>query len=77
MSWSTEAGYDNVIVEAHTVGQDDWTTLPDANGGTSDALPADHAYACDVDSPICDLKLTEPRQRRTNHESDPGYCLLA
>ena len=24
-----------MIVEAHTVGQDDWTTLPDLNGGTS------------------------------------------
>ena len=27
--------YDYVIVEAHTVGQDDWTTLPDQNGNTS------------------------------------------
>jgi len=25
------------VVEAHTVGQDDWTTLPDANGHTTDA----------------------------------------
>ena len=25
-----------MIVEAHTVGQDDWTTLPDKNGHTTD-----------------------------------------
>jgi hypothetical protein len=34
-SQDTEPGYDFVFVEAHTVGQDDWTTLPDANGNTS------------------------------------------
>ncbi|GAA2901971.1 M14 family metallopeptidase [Streptosporangium fragile] len=41
LSFNTEDGYDNVIVEAHTAGQDDWTTLPDLNGGTSTAVPAD------------------------------------
>ncbi|MGW2019746.1 M14 family zinc carboxypeptidase [Streptomyces sp. NPDC001927] len=41
VSYDTEPGYDNLVVEAHTVGQDDWTTLPDANGGTSTAAPAD------------------------------------
>ena len=39
MSWNTEAGYDNVIVEAHTVGAEDWTTLPDANGRSQTAPP--------------------------------------
>ncbi|MEU9013616.1 M14 family zinc carboxypeptidase [Streptomyces sp. NPDC048479] len=39
LSYDTERGYDNVIVEAHTVGQDDWTTLPDANGGTTTTVP--------------------------------------
>ncbi|MGW6391870.1 M14 family zinc carboxypeptidase [Streptomyces sp. NPDC055103] len=41
VSYDTEPGYDNLVVEAHTVGQDDWTTLPDTNGGTSTAPPAD------------------------------------
>ncbi|MGW7430648.1 M14 family zinc carboxypeptidase [Streptomyces sp. NPDC054861] len=41
VSYDTEPGYDNLVVEAHTAGQDDWTTLPDANGGTSTAAPAD------------------------------------
>ena len=31
----TEPGWDFMFVEAHTVGADDWTTLPDANGHTS------------------------------------------
>jgi hypothetical protein len=34
-SHQTELDWDYMFVEAHTVGQDDWTTLPDANGKTS------------------------------------------
>ncbi|MBC6456763.1 immune inhibitor A [Actinomadura sp. HBU206391] len=34
-SYDTEAGWDHLFVEAHTVGEDDWTTLPDAGGHTS------------------------------------------
>ncbi len=34
-SYNTEAGWDYVFVEAHEVGQNDWTTLPDRNGHTS------------------------------------------
>ncbi|MDG9715195.1 M14 family metallopeptidase [Streptomyces sp. DH24] len=39
--WDTEPGYDNVIVEAHTAGADDWTTLPEAGGATGTAVPAE------------------------------------
>ena len=35
ISRDTEQDWDFVFVEAHTVGQDDWTTLPDLNGHTS------------------------------------------
>ena len=35
-SVDTEPDYDYMFVEIHTVGQDDWTTLEDANGNTSD-----------------------------------------
>jgi hypothetical protein len=35
ISRDTEPDWDFTFVEAHTVGQDDWTTLPDANGHTS------------------------------------------
>jgi Zinc carboxypeptidase/Immune inhibitor A peptidase M6 len=34
-SYDTEADWDHVFVEARTAGQDDWTTLPDLNGHTS------------------------------------------
>ena len=33
-SYSTEADWDYLVVEAHTVGEDNWTTLPEANGHT-------------------------------------------
>jgi hypothetical protein len=36
-SYDTETDWDHVFVEAHTVGADNWTTLPDANGHTSQA----------------------------------------
>ncbi len=36
ISADTEPDWDFVAVEAHTVGQDDWTTLPDVNGHTSE-----------------------------------------
>lgn len=39
LSYSTETGFDNIIVEAHTAGAEDWTTLPDRNGRTSTAVP--------------------------------------
>ncbi|MDX3114644.1 MULTISPECIES: M14 family metallopeptidase [Streptomyces] len=39
--WDTEPGYDNAIVEIHTVGGDDWTTLPEAGGATGTAVPAE------------------------------------
>jgi zinc carboxypeptidase len=33
-SYNTEADWDHLFVEVHNVGQDNWTTLPDANGHT-------------------------------------------
>jgi Immune inhibitor A peptidase M6 len=41
MSINTEPSYDNVIVEARTAGGSDWTTLPDLNGGSTEAPPAE------------------------------------
>ena len=34
-----ETGYDFVIVEAHTVGADDWVTLPEVGGATTSTPP--------------------------------------
>ncbi|MEO8330414.1 MAG: hypothetical protein ABI586_10445, partial [Candidatus Nanopelagicales bacterium] len=39
LSFDTEPRYDNVIVEAHTVGSNDWTTLPEASGLTNTNVP--------------------------------------
>jgi murein tripeptide amidase MpaA len=43
-SFDTELDWDFLFVEAHHVGQDDWTTLPDTNGhtsaGTGESCPA-------------------------------------
>jgi Zinc carboxypeptidase/Immune inhibitor A-like, MAM domain len=42
-SYNLELDFDYLIVEAHTVGQDNWTTLPDQNGHTSDDLSTDES----------------------------------
>ncbi|MGA4837450.1 M14 family zinc carboxypeptidase [Streptomyces sp. G45] len=39
LNWNLESGFDHGLLEAHTVGADDWTTLPDRNGATSTAVP--------------------------------------
>jgi hypothetical protein len=49
LSNDTEEDYDFVFVEAHTVGQDDYRTLPDANGNTSDD-PANLVGCADPES---------------------------
>ena len=55
--------WDHVFVEAQTVGQDDWTTLPDANGHTTPGhrrqLPGGLAR-----SPSLPRPLPDPERRR-------------
>lgn len=41
LSYSTETGFDSVIVEARTPGGDDYTTLPDKNGRSQPTVPAE------------------------------------
>jgi hypothetical protein len=43
-SYDTEADWDHLFVEIHTVGQNDWTTLPDLNGHTTTAT----GQSCDA-----------------------------
>lgn len=43
-SYDTEADWDHLFVEVHTVGQQDWTTLPDINGHTTTAT----GLSCDA-----------------------------
>src|SRR5215211_6877518 len=42
-SFNLELDFDYMVVEAHTVGQDDWTTLPDQNGHTTNDLSNDES----------------------------------
>jgi hypothetical protein len=62
LSYDTEPSFDYVFVEAHTVGQEDWTTLPDANGNTT----TDVGASCDIDwntvHPFLDHYQTNPVQ---------------
>jgi hypothetical protein len=39
LSYSTETGFDHVLLEAHTAGAEDWTTLPEASGQTGNTVP--------------------------------------
>jgi hypothetical protein len=42
-SFDAEPDWDYLFVEAHTVGQDDWTTLADVNGNTSNDMAANQS----------------------------------
>ncbi len=42
-SFNLEQDFDYMLVEAHTVGQDNWTTLPDQNGHTTNDLSNDQS----------------------------------
>jgi hypothetical protein len=67
LSHDTEEAYDFVFVEAHTVGQDDWTTLPDANGNTSN----DVGLSCDINWDTLHPFLAH-YQTNTNKSQDPA-----
>jgi hypothetical protein len=67
-SYDTEPNWDFLVVEAHTVGQDDWTTLPDANGHT-DAVIDDNQSCPQI--PITDLHPFMTHYVTFNGDSDP------
>jgi hypothetical protein len=59
-SFNLELDFDYMIVEAHTVGEDDWTTLPDANGHTSSDLSADQACTGGWSNPDDEANVLHP-----------------
>jgi hypothetical protein len=59
-SFNLELNFDYMIVEAHTVGEDDWTTLPDANGHTSSDLSADQACTGGWSNPDDEANVLHP-----------------
>lgn len=59
-SYNLELDFDYMIVEAHTVGQDDWTTLPDQNGHTSPDLSNDQACTNGWSNPADQANVLHP-----------------
>ena len=70
-SYNVEQDWDYVFVEAHTVGQDDWTTLPDANGHTG----TDTGQSCPASSDWFALHpFMRHYQTRTGTDSQTWTC---
>ena len=70
-SYNLELDFDYMVVEAHTVGQDDWTTLPDANGHTSNDLSTDQACTNGWSNPADSANVLHPFL--THYQTfDPG-----
>ncbi len=68
ISYDTEADYDFVIVEAHEVGKDDWTTLPDENGHTLNAdVEDDHSVGSS-----CDINWDELHPFLVHYQTNPS-----
>jgi hypothetical protein len=65
VSYDTEDTYDYVVVEAHTKGQDDWTTLEEKTGLTTD----DVGSSCDINWDTLHPFLTH-YQTNTNKSED-------
>ena len=59
-SFNLELDFDYMIVEAHTVGQDDWTTLPDAGGHTTDDLSNDQSCTGGWSNPDDEANVLHP-----------------
>ena len=51
ISYDTEPDYDYVFVEAHTVGADDWTTLPAKLDDGTDATSTSTGFSCERGTP--------------------------
>ncbi len=59
-SYNLELDFDYMIVEAHTVGQDDWTTLPDQNGHTTSDLSTDESCTGGWSNPADEANFLHP-----------------
>jgi hypothetical protein len=74
-SYNLELDFDYMIVEAHTVGQDDWTTLADSNGHTSSDLSNDQACALGWSNPADPANLIHPfLTHYQTFDPDTGTC---
>jgi hypothetical protein len=73
-SYNLELDFDYLIIEAHTVGQDNWTTLPDVNGHTSNDLTNDLSCTGGWSNPDDAANLLHPFLQRYQTFNDDGTC---
>ena len=59
-SYNLELDFDYMVVEAHTVGQDDWTTLPDVRGHTTSDLSNDQSCPGGWSNPADEANFLHP-----------------
>ena len=74
-SFNLEQDFDYLVVEAHTVGQENWTTLPDANGHTTSDLSNDQSCTGGWSNPDDAANVLHPflTHYQTFNEAD-GTC---
>jgi hypothetical protein len=70
-SYDLEPDYDYMFVEAHTVGQDDWTTLPDTEGNTG----TDTGLSCFAGGDGSDWQSLHPWLARYQTKTGPESCI--
>jgi Immune inhibitor A-like, MAM domain/Zinc carboxypeptidase len=73
-SYNLELDFDYLIVEAHTVGQDDWTTLPDQNGHTSNDLSTDESCTGGWSNPADTANVLHPFLQHYQTFNEDGTC---
>jgi hypothetical protein len=74
-SYNLELDFDYMIVEAHTVGQDNWTTLPDENGHTTSDLSNDQACTNGWSNPDDEANVLHPfLQHYQTFDPATGEC---
>jgi hypothetical protein len=73
-SYNLEQDFDYMIVEAHTVGQDNWTTLPDDNGHTSDDLTSDLSCTGGWSNPADEANVLHPFLTHYQTFQPDGTC---
>jgi hypothetical protein len=74
-SYNLELDFDYLIVEAHTVGQDNWTTLLDENGNTTSDLSEDQACTGGWSNPADEANVLHPfLQHYQTFDPQTGEC---
>jgi hypothetical protein len=73
-SYNLEQDFDYLIVEAHGVGQDNWTTLVDKNGHTTNDLTNDQSCTGGWSNPADEANVLHPFLTHYQTFQDDGTC---